>query len=196
MESPWLETSVWQIYDNNNVAVITVNLNESLSTVNSYINNHNLTFPVLVNGLNLYWEYGNGYVPYNVVIDQGGYITYTTSGWNSSAILSQIDGLITSVEETGAVTNSFRLMQNYPNPFNPETTIRIQVPGYSQVSLKIYNIKGQVVKTLVSRYLPGGEYQYKWAGVNDNGQAVSSGMYFYKIQAGSFTAIKKMILIR
>jgi hypothetical protein len=88
------------------------------------------------------------------------------------------------------------LHQNYPNPFNPTTTINYSLKENSKVSLKIYNIKGQKIKTLVNDVLPAGEYSAIWNGRDSNGNQVSSGIYFYKLKAGDFQKVKKMILLK
>ena len=91
------------------------------------------------------------------------------------------------------------LHQNYPNPFNPTTTINYSLKENSKVSLNIYNIKGQKVKQLVSNSAfqqSAGQHSVVWNGKNDNGKSVSSGIYFYKLRAGDFQKVKKMILLR
>ena len=96
------------------------------------------------------------------------------------------------VEQFGNSTpNSYELDQNFPNPFNPSTTIRFSVPSSEFVSLRIYNSIGEKVAELVNQVLPAGIYNVNW-----NAENVSSGVYFYKIQAGSFINTKKMILLR
>lgn len=90
----------------------------------------------------------------------------------------------------------FALSQSYPNPFNTNTVIRYQLPVISEVSLKVYNIQGQLVKTLVNEKRAPGYYTARWDGKNDNGKEVSSGVYFYRLNAGGFLATKKMILLR
>ena len=89
-----------------------------------------------------------------------------------------------------------KLNQNYPNPFNPETTINYSLKENSKVSLNIYNIKGQKVKQLVSDQLSAGQHSVIWNGKNDNGKSVSSGIYFYKLKAGKYSKIKKMLLLK
>ncbi|MFC1563429.1 C10 family peptidase [candidate division KSB1 bacterium] len=106
------------------------------------------------------------------------------------------DDKIVSVNEEVITPIEYVLDQNYPNPFNPVTTISFQLRSFSEVSLKIYNINGQVVKTLISGKLPAGNHTVKWDGRNEAGQKVSSGIYIYHIRAGGFTATKKMILIK
>ncbi|MDD8018978.1 MAG: T9SS type A sorting domain-containing protein, partial [Bacteroidota bacterium] len=85
----------------------------------------------------------------------------------------------------------FSLSQNYPNPFNPSTTINYQLPVNSNVSLKVYDILGKEVITLVHQEQRAGTYSVKFAG-----EKLSTGIYFYRLQAGSFVQIKKMLLMK
>jgi hypothetical protein len=90
-----------------------------------------------------------------------------------------------------------RLTQNAPNPFNPTTTIAYEVKESGPVSLKIYNVAGQLVKTLVDGPRSAGRvYEARWSGLNDSGQPVASGVYFYKLVARGFTQTKKMVLLK
>jgi len=95
-----------------------------------------------------------------------------------------------------AAITSFELAQNYPNPFNPSTTISFVIPEAAQVTLQIYDVRGQLVKTLVDRMLATGRHQIVWDGKNASGQQVASGVYFYRMQAGSFSQSKTMLLVR
>lgn len=91
----------------------------------------------------------------------------------------------------------FALANNYPNPFNPQTTIKYQLPEAADVKLEIYNVVGQVVRTLVADHQTAGRYVVQWDASNDNGQPLSSGIYFYRIQAGGeFQQVKKMLLLK
>jgi len=103
--------------------------------------------------------------------------------------------VVNNLKET-AIPNRFELYQNHPNPFNPETTIQFQLPKSGQVKIDIFNQLGQKVKTLLNEQKPAGTFEVRWNGVDDKGQPVVSGVYFYKMTAGKFTAIKKMALIR
>ncbi len=85
---------------------------------------------------------------------------------------------------------------NFPNPFNPVTTISYAVPATGDVSIKVYNMKGQVVRTLVNSSVTAGNHSVVWNGTDDNGSAVSSGLYFYKIQSNNQTLTKKMLLAK
>ena len=85
----------------------------------------------------------------------------------------------------------FELFQNYPNPFNPSTKIRWQVPVGSWQTLKIYDVLGNEVATLVDEYKPAGTYELEW-----DASDLPSGIYFYQLKAGSFVETKKMILLK
>jgi hypothetical protein len=93
------------------------------------------------------------------------------------------------------ITKTFLLQQNYPNPFNPATTIAYSLPQSSDVEIRIYNSKGQVIRTLVQRCQQTGDYQITWDGQSAQGQHVPSGVYFYQIIAKEFTDVKKMLLL-
>jgi len=88
------------------------------------------------------------------------------------------------------------LAQNYPNPFNPSTTIRYQVDRAGPVSLRVIDVRGRVVRTLVNESREPGWYQVRWNGVDDSGQAVASGLYFYRMRAGEFEDQKKLLLVK
>ena len=95
------------------------------------------------------------------------------------------------------IPNDFILAQNYPNPFNPQTTIKFSLPDKKTVRLEIFNMLGQKVRTLINAELAAGYHHFVWNGKNSLGESVSSGIYFYRLQAGdSFVQIKKMTLIR
>jgi hypothetical protein len=107
----------------------------------------------------------------------------------------------TAVEEAaGKVPSSFALEANYPNPFNPETTIEYAIPLQASVrahvTLRIYNLQGQLVRTLVDEQKSPGYYHIVWDGSNDAGARVSSGVYLYTITAGNFKATKKMAMLK
>lgn len=107
--------------------------------------------------------------------------------------------LTSAVEEESEelkIPQSFSLSQNYPNPFNPRTVIRYQLPTSSRVSLKIYNLTGRLVKSLVEQRQEAGYYTVSWDGRDNLGREVNSGIYFYQIIAGQFNQTKKMVLIK
>ena len=92
---------------------------------------------------------------------------------------------------------AFSLATNYPNPFNPATTIQYALPQSADVQLTVYNVVGQVVRTLVAEHQTAGRYLVAWDATNDNGQSLSAGIYFYRLQAGGeFHAVRKMLLLK
>jgi hypothetical protein len=94
------------------------------------------------------------------------------------------------------ISISSGLLQNYPNPFNPSTTIRYSLGATGRVTLKIYNLLGQHIRTLVDDVQERGEYAVPWNGTNDSRTRVASGVYFYRLEAGPFTQIKKLLIVR
>ena len=106
-----------------------------------------------------------------------------------------------TAEAEPALPLEFALSQNYPNPFNPSTTIKFQLPDKNGLQpirtvLKVYDILGRLVRTVVDEELTPGFYTRQWDGLNDSGTRISSGVYFYTITAGEFRATKKMLLLK
>ncbi len=97
----------------------------------------------------------------------------------------------TAIENLDADISSFKLSQNYPNPFNPSTTINYLIPELSFVTIKVYDILGNEIATLVNANNPVGSYEVKFDAVS-----LPSGIYFYRLQAGSFVETKKMLMIK
>jgi hypothetical protein len=101
-----------------------------------------------------------------------------------------------------SVPQAFELSQNYPNPFNPNTTIKYTLPSVGDgeetlsTTLKIYNILGEVVRTLVNEPKSAGVHYEVWDGKDDRGDQVASGIYFYRLKAGKFSETKKMVLLK
>ena len=111
----------------------------------------------------------------------------------ASYFAAYTDETLTSVEKIygSAVPERMSLSQNYPNPFNPTTVINYELPVNSDVSLKVYNLLGREVAALVNEKKEAGSYSIKW-----NATGFSSGVYFYRLQAGSFSVTKKLIVIK
>ncbi len=99
-------------------------------------------------------------------------------------------------EPNDVLPQEFSLSQNHPNPFNPSTVIDFALPTRTNVSINIYNVLGQKIKTLVNKEYNAGYYKETWDGTVENGASAASGIYFYKIDAGEYTATKKMILLK
>jgi parallel beta-helix repeat protein len=114
----------------------------------------------------------------------------------------KVDWAMVQFEDNGEeesqlqIPEKYALRQAYPNPFNPTTTIRYDLPQESQVQLNVYDIAGRLVTTLVSQSQVGGSYEVLWNGMDANGNTLPSGLYLYRLQAGSFVANQKMLLLK
>ena len=95
----------------------------------------------------------------------------------------------------GGLPIAYALMQNYPNPFNPATTISFDLPVAGKVSLKIYDILGREVATLIDGHSSAGSFRAVWDAHTGAGVPVGSGVYFYRLQAGNFVQTKKLLLL-
>jgi len=113
---------------------------------------------------------------------------YIMSGW------SEATSAVYDYEPT--LPDGYRLSHNFPNPFNPETTIEFQVPARSQVTLRIYNVLGQEITTLINDDLSAGTYTVKWDGRDNQGHDVASGVYIYKLSSDTYTQSRKMLLLK
>jgi hypothetical protein len=94
---------------------------------------------------------------------------------------------------------AFSLGQNFPNPFNPSTVISYTIPDESEeiaVRLTVFNMRAQLVKTLVDKVQQPGIYTVNWDGIDNRGRSVSSGVYFYRLSAGQFVSMRKMVLLK
>ena len=114
-----------------------------------------------------------------------------------SALLNWFGVPVTGVDPLpAAAPQQFELAQNYPNPFNPETVIRYQLSGVSDVELNVFNLLGQKVVTLIDARQGAGEYRVRWDGRDRRGAPVPSGVYFYRLESGQNSITRKMILLR
>jgi len=109
-------------------------------------------------------------------------------------------GDATAVEATANIPAQFDLAQNYPNPFNPSTMIKYSLKDLSDITLAIYNIRGQLIKTLIHRRQAAGNHEIQWNATNEFGTTLASGLYFYKLharsQGKSIVKTRKMLLIK
>ena len=111
--------------------------------------------------------------------------------------MAVVNNVTTSSTSEGlSLPETYALHQNYPNPFNPETNIDYDLADESMVSLKVYDMKGILVKTLINENQSSGYKTVKWDGTSDLGQKVSAGLYLYRIQTEGFISTKKMALLK
>ena len=106
-------------------------------------------------------------------------------------------GIVNAITDNSAgPVKSYSLFQNYPNPFNPSTEIKFQVLNHSRVVIKIYDILGNEVKTLVDEDMHSGTYNTTWNGENSFGNKVTSGVYFCRMEAGTFVRAIKLMMMK
>ena len=97
---------------------------------------------------------------------------------------------------TANIPDKFQLFQNFPNPFNPSTRIRYDLPQSSSVRLKIYNLLGEEVRTLVNQFQSAGSYEIEWDARDNAGVKVPTGIYIYQLRGEGVVGIRKMVLLR
>jgi len=127
-----------------------------------------------------------------VMIDKQGNKWFLSGWWGDRVVVYREGGVILDVEQVAdVIPSSFKLYQNYPNPFNPMTTIEFEIPERANVKLIVYDILGREVGKLVDKELEPGRYK-----VNFEAGELSSGVYFYRLEAGKFADVKKMLLVK
>ncbi|MCP4704754.1 MAG: T9SS type A sorting domain-containing protein [candidate division Zixibacteria bacterium] len=134
-------------------------------------------------------------------LDGDGYIDLAVAGQGTDmvAVLLNRSSLLLDVEDitdNDKLPRKYVLEQNYPNPFNPITTIKFALKTASQAKVEVFNLLGQSVRVLVDDELTAGTKQVVWDGLNDAGDPVTSGIYFYRINADKFVDTKKMVLLK
>jgi predicted CXXCH cytochrome family protein len=112
------------------------------------------------------------------------------------ALVASRNALIGIINISYEVPAKFELTQNYPNPFNPTTKFKFSLPKESDVTIVVFDITGRVVNTLANSKFGAGQYEVDWDGRNSMNNQIASGVYFYKIVAGSYTEVKKMVLLK
>jgi hypothetical protein len=116
-------------------------------------------------------------------------------GYDSSDAVFEITGQFTDAP-SNMRPRTFALMQNTPNPFNPRTEIKFDLPRDENVNISVYDVKGRLVRTLLSEPMPFGTHTVIWEGEDNRGNRVATGVYYYRLVAGSFTATKSMVLMK
>jgi len=121
--------------------------------------------------------------------------------WYDEFSIEPVKFVVTGVEELTPeeirnLPTDFALKQNYPNPFNPTTVIEYTLPKAAHVKLEIFDLMGRKVRTLENAMVPAGRYRLIWNARNDAGERVPSGIYFYRLQAGDYVSMKKMVLMK
>jgi hypothetical protein len=159
-----------------------------------------------VNVINLIFIISPTAIPQHVYIDSvadpiGGRVSFWDFYGTNQYVPIFYPGVIiygspVGIEGQTALPDQFTLKQNYPNPFNPQTQIEIALPKECFVALEIFNILGQKIASPLAEQKPAGYYSVIWDGKSSNGEAVPSGVYFYRLTADDFVQTKKMIMLK
>jgi|GEM_PF-2250635 len=174
-DTPGMNTSSFQIQTASSSSgpwTTVINANSNPPTIRGNVSQHRLTTPVDTRFIRL------------LISDAGAARIYEFEAYNLGSVLNSIDS-------GTLLPKKYDLLQNYPNPFNPSTTIKYQLPSKSLVHLNVYNVLGKEVAKIVNKEQSAGNYA-----VNFNAQSLASGIYFYTIRAGSYTATGKMMLLK
>ena len=124
-------------------------------------------------------------------------IEFVDLAGNPDTVLLEVAQTTDAEDEAEVVLpDAFELLQNYPNPFNPATSIVFRTPIACELRLEVYNALGQHIRTIFSGKIAAGEKEFEWDSRDDAGNAVGSGVYLYRVQADSYSATKKMLLIK
>ena len=150
----------------------------------------------LVNGdanLSLYRNSGSGWVPQGGVVDAGANkITLANvTGFSLWAMRDSTDTLLVSVPDDQSQPVEFTLHQNYPNPFNPTTNFEFGIRQLQFVSLRICDVLGREVATIVNRTLPAGTYTRSW-----DANGIAGGVFFYRLEVGKASVVKKLVILK
>lgn len=193
--------STWQIQivDNQTSSGVSIRYSDGRPCM-AYNTSSGLKLAILNESKWSIYELGLTSTSFMLALDKSGHphISYYDSQKGSLKYI--VNPVLTEVESQfghdGKLPDAFILYQNYPNPFNPTTVIRFELPVSNNVTVNIYNILGQRVKTLVDDYIYSGSHIINWDGKNDFGVTVSSGIYFCRMEAGKFIKTIKLMMLR
>jgi hypothetical protein len=190
---PSSEFNIWQIYRNFDFQAIGIDCwDGTTSQLDEFRFNTGITYPLCLNGSNVCLDY-LAPASFSVVVNQAGQISYMGLGLDLQTVTGVIDSLlgITGIDEKEIVAQNFTLKQNYPNPFNPITTIEFILSEANYVTLKLFNLIGQEISTLISAPMKAGEHSLQW-----NASSYPAGIYFYRLQGFGFSGTRRMVLLK
>ncbi|MCH8011426.1 MAG: T9SS type A sorting domain-containing protein, partial [Candidatus Marinimicrobia bacterium] len=124
------------------------------------------------------------------------YARFTGTVYFDDLTVEKLATIAVDGEQEDGIPKTFELANNYPNPFNPTTTIGYALPHDGMVSLIVYNLLGQHIKTLLHKSMPAGRYEVIWDSRDKYGRMVPSGIYFYSLNTGDSRIVKKMMFLR
>ncbi len=192
------QTKIADRYKDQNFVALGIDVwDGSANSVQNFINQTGIRYDCLLNGGSTASDYGVQYQK-STVIDQQGVIQFYDRTNKISAINSTIDGLLstTGLEKKGAAVSSFELKANYPNPFNPKTEIPFSNDREQNIRLRIYDINGRLIRTLVAARFAPGNYSLSWYGKDDRGKAMGSGVYFVRLEGEQTQRMRRILLLK
>ena len=142
----------------------------------------------------LYYGPNNNITVSGIAVDTSGIVWFSTKGDGVRSF--EHEPLDVADETDPVIPAGFSLGQNYPNPFNSSTSINYSLSAAANVRIMIYNALGQKIRDLVDAKHAAGEYRVNWDGADYDGVLVSSGIYFYEIRAGEYSAVRKMVMMK
>jgi peroxiredoxin len=201
------ETNIYgQFKDNPNFVALGLDTwNESKLANRRFRSRTNISYSLLLNAQETLIDYYNDELSYNrsVVISGSGQLAYkgtifsdSTTEKVTTVINDELSKVSTSAEQTENIPQTISLQQNYPNPFNPSTVITYTLNEATQVSLKVFNMLGSEVATVVKERQSAGEKSVTWNAMESSGSVLPSGLYIYQLKAGGDVITKKMTLIK
>lgn len=181
---------------------IVVNFSSSSQNVTIDLASSNLEFSTDFTQGNTYWindhyngistqVLGSDLADFQVSLDSYKSAIYTISVEKEMVDLPDIPSIVSVRKKDNVIPSEFTLFQNYPNPFNPSTTINFSIPEGTKVNLKVYDVLGRIVETLVDEHLSAGQYSYQF-----NASNLASGIYFYRLTSGEYSKVKKLSLLK
>jgi hypothetical protein len=201
-----MEEGLWQTYKDDGVLVYGIN-NENIQALMIFLEQVQITFPVIRGAPSGYTLFGGiSPFPRDYIIDPEGIVQYVATEYRPTEMSAIIDRLLPAVgldgdEDilTSPLPHGYHLQQNFPNPFNPSTTIRFEIAegkAGAFVDLSIYDLRGKLVRTLISGVPGEGRHAIHWDGKDDRRIPLPSGSYLYRLKVGDDQVIRKMIMTR
>ena len=201
--APIIQTNITNHYNSEDVQVLGLDVwSNSTNLLPGFKEGTGVTFPLLKDAQSVgYSDYSIPNQDYVVIVNQQGFIAglYNTyGGLNINTIADKIDQLLitTAINDDVFFPYIFELKPNFPNPFNPSTTIPFSIDRAQNIKLQIYDIRGNLVKTLVNGAFTAGKYSIIWDSRNNNNSPVSSGIYFSRLSGSYQTDVKQLILLK
>ncbi len=157
------------------------------------------SYPITDDRSTTFWsEFGSGAVPRNVIIDAQGMVHYNSTGFNETAITNSLNQLLATsdTKPEPRVPEEPLLISNYPNPFNGGTRISIDLTHSADLSLMIFDSRGEWMQTLSNTYLEAGRHSFIWQGIDARGNSLPAGVYLARMESNGRIVSRKLLLLK